>query len=115
MGNGCTSGHGICGLSSLRIRSLVATCIFMLVSIITAMATNTSTYLPIFENTLPKERAGSVVGVCLLVCVCIILLSVFFGTRLSLDPETSSMWVFMSTTEVRESPLATSINYLYTI
>ena len=88
-------------MSSLRIRSFVATCLFMLVSMITAMATNTSTYLPIFENTLPIERAGSVVGVCLLVCVSIIILSILLGTRLSLDAETLSMRVFTSTTEVR--------------
>lgn len=30
MGSGCTSGHGICGLSRLSLRSLVATIIFML-------------------------------------------------------------------------------------
>jgi uncharacterized protein len=29
MGSGCTSGHGICGLSRLSPRSLVATAIFM--------------------------------------------------------------------------------------
>jgi uncharacterized membrane protein YedE/YeeE len=29
LGNGCTSGHGICGLSRLSIRSLVATATFM--------------------------------------------------------------------------------------
>ena len=34
-GNGCTSGHGVCGLSRLSVRSLVATAIFMA----TAMAT----------------------------------------------------------------------------
>ena len=34
-GNGCTSGHGVCGLSRLSIRSLVATAIFMT----TALAT----------------------------------------------------------------------------
>lgn len=28
-GNGCTSGHGVCGLSRLSVRSLVATVIFM--------------------------------------------------------------------------------------
>jgi uncharacterized membrane protein YedE/YeeE len=28
-GNGCTSGHGVCGLSRLSIRSLVATATFM--------------------------------------------------------------------------------------
>lgn len=29
MGNGCTSGHGVCGLSRFSVRSLVATCTFM--------------------------------------------------------------------------------------
>lgn len=29
LGNGCTSGHGVCGLSRLSIRSLVATMTFM--------------------------------------------------------------------------------------
>jgi uncharacterized membrane protein YedE/YeeE len=28
-GNGCTSGHGVCGLSRLSVRSLVATATFM--------------------------------------------------------------------------------------
>lgn len=29
MGSGCTSGHGVCGLSRLSLRSLVATMVFM--------------------------------------------------------------------------------------
>ena len=28
-GNGCTSGHGVCGLSRLSLRSVVATLVFM--------------------------------------------------------------------------------------
>jgi uncharacterized protein len=35
LANGCTSGHGICGLSRLSPRSLVATLTFMVVAIIT--------------------------------------------------------------------------------
>lgn len=34
-GNGCTSGHGVCGLSRLSIRSLVATMTFMATGIVT--------------------------------------------------------------------------------
>lgn len=30
MGSGCTSGHGVCGISRLSVRSLVATITFML-------------------------------------------------------------------------------------
>ncbi|MDE9500059.1 YeeE/YedE family protein, partial [Xenorhabdus bovienii] len=36
IGSGCTSGHGVCGLSRLSLRSLVATLIFMTVGFFTA-------------------------------------------------------------------------------
>ena len=39
LGSGCTSGHGICGLSRLSARSLVSTLIFMAVAIITVFVT----------------------------------------------------------------------------
>jgi hypothetical protein len=35
LGSGCTSGHGICGLSRLSVRSLVATLTFMGVGMVT--------------------------------------------------------------------------------
>lgn len=35
LGSGCTSGHGICGISRLSVRSLVATGVFMVAGIIT--------------------------------------------------------------------------------
>jgi uncharacterized protein len=38
LSNGCTSGHGICGLSSLSRPSLVAVLVFMAVAIVTANA-----------------------------------------------------------------------------
>jgi uncharacterized protein len=34
LGSGCTSGHGVCGLSRLSLRSLVATLTFMLVAMV---------------------------------------------------------------------------------
>jgi len=36
MGNGCTSGHGVCGLARRSPRSLVATVIFLGVGLLTA-------------------------------------------------------------------------------
>ena len=36
LGSGCTSGHGVCGLSRFSKRSLVATLTFMAVGIVTA-------------------------------------------------------------------------------
>ncbi len=35
MGNGCTSGHGVCGLGRLSLRSLAAVLTFMLAAVIT--------------------------------------------------------------------------------
>ena len=39
LGSGCTSGHGICGLSRFSTRSLAATCTFMAVAILTVFIT----------------------------------------------------------------------------
>ena len=35
LGNGCTSGHGICGISRFSIRSIVATLVFVISGMIT--------------------------------------------------------------------------------
>jgi len=39
LGNGCTSGHGICGIGLLSGRSMVATIIFLFTAIITVLIT----------------------------------------------------------------------------
>jgi len=46
-GNGCTSGHGVCGLPRSSIRSLAAVCSFMGMGMVTASA---KYYLEIFES-----------------------------------------------------------------
>jgi len=38
LSQGCTSGHGICGLARLSLRSLIATLTFMVAGIVTATA-----------------------------------------------------------------------------
>lgn len=35
VGSGCTSGHGVCGLANLSLRSLIATLTFMGVAVVT--------------------------------------------------------------------------------
>jgi uncharacterized membrane protein YedE/YeeE len=40
LGSGCTSGHGVCGMSRLSARSLVATATFMLAGFATVAAMN---------------------------------------------------------------------------
>jgi uncharacterized membrane protein YedE/YeeE len=37
LGNGCTSGHGVCGLSRRSVRSLVATLAFMLTAMLVVL------------------------------------------------------------------------------
>lgn len=39
LGGGCTSGHGVCGLSRLSLRSLVATVIFFSFAVLTVYVT----------------------------------------------------------------------------
>lgn len=39
IGNGCTSGHAVCGISRFSARSIVATIIFMITAIITVYIT----------------------------------------------------------------------------
>jgi uncharacterized membrane protein YedE/YeeE len=40
LGNGCTSGHGICGMGRLSTRSIIATCTFMATAFITVFIVN---------------------------------------------------------------------------
>ena len=40
LGSGCTSGHGVCGLSRFSSRSLVATCTFMAAGFVTTYLVN---------------------------------------------------------------------------
>lgn len=37
MGSGCTSGHGVCGIARLSKRSFVATAVFMIMGVLTAI------------------------------------------------------------------------------
>lgn len=39
IGNGCTSGHGVCGIARLSMRSLVATLVFFGVAVLTVAIT----------------------------------------------------------------------------
>lgn len=40
LGNGCTSGHGVCGIPRLSVRSIVATLTFMGAAVATVFVTN---------------------------------------------------------------------------
>lgn len=40
IGNGCTSGHGVCGNGRLSVRSMVATCTFIAFGILTVLVMN---------------------------------------------------------------------------
>jgi uncharacterized membrane protein YedE/YeeE len=46
LGNGCTSGHGLCGLPRFSYRSVAAVITFMLTGMITRMATINESHLP---------------------------------------------------------------------
>ena len=39
LGSGCTSGHGICGIGRLSIRSIIGTCVFVGAGVLTVLLT----------------------------------------------------------------------------
>ena len=79
IGNGCTSGHGVCGISSLRLRSMVATGVFMTTGILTAIFTKSLSYFPEFDNQLDMSSASIAFAVALIVC----MLLYYIGSLLS--------------------------------
>ncbi len=40
LGSGCTSGHGVCGIGRLSIRSIVGTCVFVAAGVLTVFITS---------------------------------------------------------------------------
>ena len=79
IGNGCTSGHGVCGISSMRVRSIVATGVFMTTGILTAIFTNSLRYFPEFDNRLNTTTASITFVVALFVCLSLY----FIGDKIS--------------------------------
>ena len=62
----------------MRLRSLCATCTFMLTGFITAMSANTSSYLPPFENTLPYGPALAIAFVGIASCILMTMIGIKF-------------------------------------
>jgi uncharacterized membrane protein YedE/YeeE len=46
LGNGCTSGHGLCGIARVSRRSIVATCVFMAAAAATVFVVRHVLHLP---------------------------------------------------------------------
>ncbi len=44
LGNGCTSGHGVCGIGRLSLRSMIATSVFMITAVFTVILTRHFVY-----------------------------------------------------------------------
>lgn len=74
LSNGCTSGHGLCGLARLSVRSLVAVCVFLLAAIaigtlgyyVTSGPLSDQKFNPVIEiNNLASANAFLAVGVLL--------------------------------------------------
>lgn len=103
LGNGCTTGHGVCGLSSKRARSLAATMTFMMCGFVTAMATDTSSYLGGFFNTVGLGRGGAVTGVTIAICAACVLGAyalVVFSKESAISMESGPRRVFILVCEL---------------
>jgi uncharacterized protein len=63
LGNGCTSGHGVCGMARLSVRSIVATLVFMGAGIATTfVARHLLAGAWVMERTLSGLAAGLLFG-----------------------------------------------------
>jgi uncharacterized membrane protein YedE/YeeE len=95
LGNGCTSGHGICGLARRSARSLAAVLTFMATGIAAATICTPDCYLAAFLRTTqdslpqfyPNERSSTVGNIATLVLVVVSGLSLF---QSKLAPSTNS-------------------------
>ena len=89
LGNGCTSGHGICGLARLSKRSFTAVCTFMAVGIMSAYLTSENFNMfpkytePLRGDALPvdDEKLGQAVASAFLGLA--LVATAFFGSKAS--------------------------------
>eukprot|EP00587_Corethron_hystrix_P008335 CAMPEP_0113298792 /NCGR_PEP_ID=MMETSP0010_2-20120614/1091_1 /TAXON_ID=216773 ORGANISM="Corethron hystrix, Strain 308" /NCGR_SAMPLE_ID=MMETSP0010_2 /ASSEMBLY_ACC=CAM_ASM_000155 /LENGTH=322 /DNA_ID=CAMNT_0000151909 /DNA_START=11 /DNA_END=979 /DNA_ORIENTATION=+ /assembly_acc=CAM_ASM_000155 len=82
LGNGCTSGHGLCGLSRYSIRSLVATCTFMGMCVVTTLsfAKGLPREIVVFVFSPPEDVGLFIaIGVSALVLIGVIVLVIRYG------------------------------------
>lgn len=63
LGNGCTSGHGICGLARFSRRSLASVCTFMAVGVLTAILTQENTSPLKFISFLHESSESSTIPI----------------------------------------------------
>lgn len=93
--NGCTSGHALCGLSRFSVRSIIATCIFMLVSSLVSTLLNLSSVLP---NPSVYHSPASLPALLLLAALhplpLVALHKRFPGLRSALDAVLELVWGF---------------------
>jgi uncharacterized membrane protein YedE/YeeE len=97
MSNGCTSGHGLVGVSRLSPRSIVATGTFFCTGIITASLTLSSFGAPIFHGETPPSFTLGSLYVIPLVAVLVfhvIMVSLFSKSHIqTICPPDFSMWI----------------------
>ena len=66
----------------MRVRSIAATMTFMMAGFVTAMASNTSNYLPVFQNQISLSVGIPIAAVT--ICVCLLVVGFAFLTQKSL-------------------------------
>jgi uncharacterized membrane protein YedE/YeeE len=75
MGNGCTSGHGVCGIPRLSIRSIVAVCMFMITGITTSTLNPKLNFFSYNSIEIPNIKIPYLELIIFLFClICIILI-----------------------------------------
>lgn len=100
LGNGCTSGHGICGLPRLSLRSIVAVCTFMATGFLTATSRHYSGYLSNgtywgedFKGTW-KIISGIIAILLFLSCIALAIFRLIKGSNKIEKIEMFASWIF---------------------
>lgn len=82
LGNGCTSGHGICGISRLSLRSIVAVPLFMATGFLVASLSKSASDFGVrdvaYSPASPAFAGGAAALISCAVCSCALALILFF-------------------------------------
>jgi len=91
LGNGCTSGHGICGLARLSKRSFAAVMTFMATGIATASLCPTDSFLrDVPDSSMFPNESSSVVGKCITALLAVTILPLILKKFKNKIPSTSN-------------------------
>ena len=123
LGNGCTSGHGICGMARFSKRSIIAVGTFMVVAIVTAVLTQEATapgqYSDFLRNSEPITPIESYTRIAALwvfaLCLLAFAAPTFAKASAAVQPSSSAEATTVTTASVRKLAPAAVAGVLFSL